>query len=172
MGRPGAAPPSPSNTNPMDRSTTSEGDYLDPNDGSRPPSRQFVDPEAAAKSRKKWFAIGLCMCLILVLLIAVIVLASTKVTPPPCPPPKPDTNNTASFPGSNDHLKSNEPSLEPSRTEGVADDYDPLEKEHPGLVNEPNGTSKDEPSLRTLIVTDTTQTEANGEKNVKNYSET
>ena len=94
------------------------GDYLDPNDGSRPPSRQFVDPEAAAKSRKKWFAIGLCMCLILVLLIAVIVLASTKVTPPPCPKPKP--NNTGSFPGSNDHLKSNEPSLGPSRTEGVA----------------------------------------------------
>ena len=28
MGRPGAAPPSPSNTNPMDRSTTSEGDFF------------------------------------------------------------------------------------------------------------------------------------------------
>jgi hypothetical protein len=28
MGRSGAAPPSPSNTNPMDRSTTSEGDFL------------------------------------------------------------------------------------------------------------------------------------------------
>ena len=94
------------------------GDYLDPNDGSRPPSRQFVEAEATAKSRKKWFAIGLCMCLILVLLIAVIVLASTKVTPPPCP--KPNTNTTGSFPGSNDHLKSNEPSLGPSRTEGVA----------------------------------------------------
>ena len=89
------------------------GENLDPNDGSR-----FVDAEAAAKSRKKWFAIGLCMCLILVLLIAVIVLASTKVTPPPCP--KPNPNNTGSFPGSNDHLKSNEPSLGPSRTEGVA----------------------------------------------------
>merc|ERR1711874_432815 len=79
----------------------------------------FGDPMTAAKSRKKWIALGLCSCLILVLLIAVIVLATSKKTPPPCPLA---TNNSDAAVGSNEHLKSNEnldPSVGESRMEGI-----------------------------------------------------
>ena len=132
MGRPEVdnPPPSPS---PMDRSATSENYYT--NEG----NKGLFGPEAAAKSRKKWIALGLCMCLIFVLLIAVIVLATSKDTPPPCPTAK--NNSDEAVAGKNDRLKSNEnlrnPSIGESRMEGI----------EPGTTKQPHkGTEFEEPS--------------------------